>query len=74
MSGGAEKERLIAFKNRIKQLELQLEEKTSLLDQYEAMGNAADCNRFIILFIILEKIDALNKIHSDKIRSLMNSI
>lgn len=39
----AEKERLIAFKNRIKQLELQLDEKNDLLNQYEAIGNAADC-------------------------------
>jgi hypothetical protein len=41
MSGG-EKERLINFKNRIKLLELELDEKNQLLNQYEAVGNAAD--------------------------------
>jgi|JI6StandDraft_1071083.scaffolds.fasta_scaffold10071_8 hypothetical protein len=56
-------EQLTKLKSRVKSLEEQLFEKNEELQRYQTMGNAAD-----------EKIQALGRIHNDKIRSLMNSI
>ncbi len=54
---------LAKLKSKIKMLEEQVFEKNEELQRYQSMGNAAD-----------DKIQALGKIHNDKIRSLMNSI
>lgn len=51
------------LKSRVKSLEEQLFERNEELQRFQSMGDAAD-----------EKIQALSKIHNDKVRSLMNSI
>ncbi|KAL4446888.1 hypothetical protein ABPG74_014860 [Tetrahymena malaccensis] len=58
-----DREKFLALKQRNKDLELKLESIEEVITQYKANESAAD-----------QKIKALNSIHQDKIRSLMNSI
>ena len=53
----------VKLRSRIKALEEDLASKGETLQKYESLGSAAD-----------DKIQALTKIHNDKIRSLMGSI
>lgn len=58
-----DKEKLVALKNKLKEYELELEKKSELIIAMQSVSDEAD-----------KKIKALNQIHADKIRSLMNSI
>lgn len=58
-----DKEKLVALKNKLKEYELELEKKSELVIAMQSVSDEAD-----------KKIKALNQIHADKIRSLMNSI
>jgi len=70
-----EREKIQILLESNRKLTLELEQKRDLLLSYESQGSAADGSCLLNpLNQFSEKIRALNIIHADKIRALMNSI